>query len=29
MNPLWPCEVCQSWLSKLKGQPLEELEELA
>ena len=21
-NPLWPCEVCQSWLSKLKQQPL-------
>ncbi|CAK9013195.1 unnamed protein product [Durusdinium trenchii] len=20
MNPLWPCEVCQSWLSKLKQQ---------
>jgi glycerol-3-phosphate cytidylyltransferase-like family protein/cytidine deaminase len=20
LNPLWPCEVCQSWLSKLKAQ---------
>merc|ERR1719476_502883 len=20
INPLWPCEVCQSWLSKLRAQ---------
>lgn len=23
MNPLWPCEVCQSWLSKLRPQSPE------
>merc|ERR1719191_2375174 len=20
INPLWPCEVCQSWLAKLRAQ---------